>query len=645
MTTQDSAGDPGVVASAAQQMPFIVIVCEGADLLLVYVNAATLAMVPGRDVLGRPLGEVFADVSGQQWIEMYGAVYETGEPVTGAEWRATLTREDGIHELYANFTISPWRRDDGSIRGVIGAGFDVTAAVRARQAAEQDAARLRRRYEQTRDVITALQQELLPRGVPVLPGLQIAASYLLADADHSAGGDWFDTITRPDGTVALVVGDVVGHGVAASGVMGQLRAVLHDRLESGAGIAGALAATDRFARHLPAAHATTVVVVVLDRAGGTLTYCTAGHPAPLVVTAAGATRYLPATGGMPLGTSGDFPVRQERLGPGDLILLYSDGILERPGTTLPDSTAELARVAAVAAAGRALHAPADTAAGRVCGQTVELLIRSTGHHDDITLLAAQRVGEPAGLELDLPAELASLRASRLALGEWLAAIGATPEDTFVLQLALGELITNAIEHGFHGEFGRDVVRVTVRLGPSGDVEARITDHGSWREPARQSQRGRGLALTSQLVGDLTMAPGPHGTTATVRHPLLRPAYAPAAPARPALRTAGDPGMQVSDAGPDEVRVSGPVDATSAAQLQHDLLGRSRGGNLPLTVDLSEVTHLASAGVSALHHVADQHHRQGAPLALYAAAGSPAQLVLDLVGLPHRVVQPGQTVPR
>jgi serine phosphatase RsbU (regulator of sigma subunit) len=124
-------------------------------------------------------------------------------------------------ELWANFTISPWRNPDGSIRGVIGAGFDVTESVRARVTAKEHTDRLRERYEQTRDVITALQRELLPAGLPVLPGVQVAASYLLADADTAAGGDWFDVVTPSDGRVALIVGDVVGHGVTASGVMGQ----------------------------------------------------------------------------------------------------------------------------------------------------------------------------------------------------------------------------------------------------------------------------------------------------------------------------------------------------------------------------------------------------------------------------------------
>ncbi|WP_306214466.1 SpoIIE family protein phosphatase [Actinoplanes sp. RD1] len=630
-----------LVASATEQVPFIVILCEGPDLRLVYVNAATRAMVPGRETVGLTLAEAFADVAGQQWIDMYSGVYRTGTPITGAEWRATLAVPGGIHEIYANFSITPWRDAGGTIRGVIGAGFDVTAIVQARLAAESQADQLRERYEQTRDVVIALQRELLPAGVPVLPGLRVAASYLLANSAQGAGGDWFDVVPGPGGTVALVVGDVVGHGVTAAGVMGQLRAVLCDRLDSGSDPAEALRAADRLARRVGAAHAATVCVAVLGP-DGDVRYCTAGHPPPLLLAAGGGgTRYLPPTGATPLGTgpaTGAFELRAARLEVGDMLLLYTDGILERPGVDLADSRDELARVAATAAAGKALHSPGETPVERVCGQSVELLVRATGHRDDITLLAAQRSEPLAGLDLSLPAELTSLRAARLALADWLTRAGATSDDAFTLQHALGELLTNAIEHAFDGELGRDDVRLRVRLTAAGEVDAEITDHGTWREPARQSIRGRGLALTSQLVGDLTVTPGPTGTVATVRHPLCRPVRSPVLSDHPRPPAPDEP-LALTEEGADRLAATGAIDAADAAHLRQELLRRGRGGNLPLTVDLSGVTHLASAGVSALHHVAEQHRKQGTTLDLVAADGSPAQQVLALVALPHRTADP------
>jgi serine phosphatase RsbU (regulator of sigma subunit)/anti-sigma regulatory factor (Ser/Thr protein kinase)/anti-anti-sigma regulatory factor len=652
--------DGRVTGSALEQLPIILAVCEGPDLRLVACSDATRTLLTGRDPIGKPMREVISDLSGQQFTDAYYEVYRTGEAIAGQEWRAHLDMPDGsVHEMWATFTISPWRHPDGSIRGVIGAGFDVTASVLARQAAEERATGLQQRYQQTRDVITALQRELLPAGLPMLPGLQVAASYLLADADTAAGGDWYDAVVRPDGTVALIVGDVVGHGVTASGVMGQLRAVLRDRLDAGADIAEALAAADRFARRLPAAHATTVCLVLLDPADGTFEYCTAGHPPPLVIEISGGTHHLPGTGGTPLGTSGSFPVREGTLAPGDLVLIYSDGILERPGRSLPKSAAELAHVAADSAAGRALHDPDATAAERVCTQTVELLVRATGHTDDITLLAAQRVTPPDELDLTLAAEPGSLRRFRAAIAGWLAGLGATERDVFALQHAFGELLTNAVEHAFDtgARPHRPVVRLQAALRPDGCIDATITDQGRWREPAGRTARGRGLALTAHLVASVRVDPTPAGTVAVVRHPLTRPARMasgdlpaggglatgarsagrrrPESPAEPATD------FRVGDAGDDgrRVRVQGPVDVTTADRLQYELLQRGRGGTLPLTVDLTAVTHLASAGVSALYLVAEKHREQGGRLAVAAEPGSPARDVLALVPIPDVPVIP------
>ncbi|WP_433359772.1 SpoIIE family protein phosphatase [Actinoplanes sp. CA-142083] len=609
---------------ALDQVPFILVVCEGPDLRVLSLSAATRAVLPGRAWRGVPIRDVISDLIGQQFVDAYYEVYRTGEPVNGKEWRANLDMPDGsVHEMFANFTITPWRSPSGEIRGVTAVGFDVTELVRERQAA----ALVRRKYEESLQVITSLQLSLLPAGLPVLPGLQVGASYLLADADTAAGGDWFDAVAQRDGRVALIVGDVVGHGVTASGVMGQLRAVLRDRLDDGAGILEALGAADRFASRSPAAHATTICMVSLDPVSGDLTYCTAGHPAPLVVSPSGETRFLPGTGGAPLATGGSFPVGTARLAPGELLLLYSDGILERPGRTHPSGSAELATVAASCAAGRAFSDPGLTAAERVCVQTVEMLVRATGHHDDITLLAAQRVPVLTDLDLDLPPEPTALRGARETIGEWLASAGATSQDTFMIQHALGELMTNSIEHA------ASLVAVSGWLTPAGEVRFSVRDQGAWRTPTVSPTRGRGLAMAAQLVDGLKVEPSASGTTAWVRHTLTRPARMLDLPVTSAPAVSS-PFLIAEEPGGDEtrVRIEGAVDAVTAGSARQELLRRSRGGTVPLLVDLSGVTHLSSAGVSALHHVAAVHLSQSAPITLVASEGSPAQVILDLVGL-------------
>jgi len=619
--------DPRLVA--LDQVPFLLAVCEGPDLRVLTLSEATRAVLPGRPWAGVPIREVLSDLIGQQVVDRFHEVYSTGTPVTAQEWRVHLDRPDGsVHEMFVNFTITPWLSPAGEVQGVTGVGFEVTELVRQRQAA----AIAQRRYEETREVVNSLQRELLPAGLPVLPGLRVAASYLLADAGTSAGGDWFDAVAQRDGRVALIVGDVVGHGVAASGVMGQLRAVLRDRLDDGAGILEALGAADRFARRSPGAHAATVCLAELDPVAGELTYCTAGHPPPLVVSPSGETRFLSRTGGSPLATGGTFPIGTARLAPGELLLLYTDGVIERPGRDHRTGAEELAEVAANCATGRALREPGSSAASRVCTQAVELLVRATGHHDDITLLAAERVPVVAPLALDLPPDPAFLRAAREEIGGWLAAAGAGSQDAFAIQHALGELMTNAIEHA------RTVVAVRGSLTVSGQISVSVRDEGAWIEPSVSPTRGRGLAMASRLVDSLHMEPSSSGTTALLTHTLHQPARL----LDPASSNISDFSVSstssifriVEEPGGDEarVRIEGAVDAITAGDTMAELLRRSRGGTVAMTVDLSGVTHLASAGVSVLHQLTGRHDEQKSPLTLRAAAGSPARAVLELVGL-------------
>jgi serine phosphatase RsbU (regulator of sigma subunit)/anti-anti-sigma regulatory factor/anti-sigma regulatory factor (Ser/Thr protein kinase) len=622
------------VVMAIDQSPTILCVFEGPDMHVLMMNAAAHAVVPGRDVDGRPFGEAFPDLTEQGWLDMYQGVYHTGELHRGDRWRTQFEMSDGsVTEHYFDFLVVPWRGRDGEVRGVVVSASDVTEFVHARQAAEAENARLQQRVEETRELVNTLQRELLPCGLPVLPGASLAATYLVADDGLTAGGDWFDAVVRPDGSVALVVGDVVGHGVTASGIMGQLRAVLIDRLGSGDGIAPTMAAVDRFARLAPAAHAATLCLAVLDPDEGGLTYCTAGHPPPLVVAADGSTRYLSPSGGGPLATGASFPERTDRLDLGDLILLYSDGILERPGRDVTVSTVELARVASSTATGKAMRSDASPAE-RVCQQTLEILVRNAGHDDDITLLAAQRVEPPADLLLELEARPASAAATREGLGAWLDRLGIGEHDAMLLQHAVGELVANAVEHG------GAPFRVHGTLTADGHLELTVADRGGWIEPVRQSKRGRGLAIVTQLVDELRLTPIGAGTTAFVRHRPTRPPSLPSGDAAEAGSRAPrprDPQLllvfeQTDGELSGVIRVDGPVDAATAGQLQRDLLRRSRGGTVPLTVDLTGVTHLASAGVAALHQTAERHRRQDTKLNVYAAPGSVAQHILALVDL-------------
>ena len=361
-----------------------------------------------------------------------------------------------------------------------------------------------------RGIVAELQEALLPTALPVLPRARIAARYLVAGQDHAAGGDWFDAIPLNDGGVALVVGDVVGQGVAASAAMGQLRAVLAELLAAEDDLGHVLRRTDAFAARMPSLRAATLALVVLDLAAGTLRYTTCGHPPPLVVSPDGKARYLEVTAG-PLGTGSPPTLATSALIPGELVLLYSDGLIERPDRTIAEGMAELAAAAADAAANRSLahlsaeHGADPAAAERVCQLTVELLTR-TGLGDDVTALAAQWLAAPVPpLHLALPSERPSLTTARDAFACWLNRLDAAADDWEALHLAMVEVFTNAIEHAYPPDLP-GTVEVDARLESDGSVACLITDHGTWRPPdPSDADRGHGLMVAGQVVDKLLVS--------------------------------------------------------------------------------------------------------------------------------------------
>ncbi|MDN5751440.1 MAG: SpoIIE family protein phosphatase, partial [Pseudonocardia sp.] len=537
-------GDAGVVGRAFEDLPVGATVLEGPEHRFVAANAAYRAMVGRQDIIGMPVREAFPELLGQQLFEAVDSIYASGEPYSMRGWRMHVTfDESGPQEIFLDVDLVPRRAADGTVHGILCTLRDATQEVRQRLAAQEQARVAERRFEQARDVIAALQRELLPHGLPVLPRVRIAGSYLLADADTAAGGDWFDAVALPDGRIGLVVGDVVGHGVAASAVMGQLRAIVAERLSAGAAIPDALGAVDAAAGRIRGARAATVCVAVLDPADGALSYCTAGHPPPLLLPAGGEPRYLPVTGAGPLGVGARFTVGADRLELGDVVLLYTDGIIERPGREVAASTVELAQVAADTVAGRAFQTAQTSPVERACTQTLEMLVRATGHADDITLLAAQRIDPQPDLELTVPAQVSAVGVIRAVIWSWLEEVGAAVDDVFTVQHVVGELVTNAVEHAYGVEPGPDAAEVTVRaqLTAAGQLQVEVTDRGRWRDgdvgpdpvpsDSLASGRGRGLAMSRELTDELHVDGRSDGTTVTVVHRLSRPAR---------LLTAADP---------------------------------------------------------------------------------------------------------
>jgi serine phosphatase RsbU (regulator of sigma subunit)/anti-sigma regulatory factor (Ser/Thr protein kinase)/anti-anti-sigma regulatory factor len=627
------------MAAVLAQFPSFIAVYEGPDLCCVFANDAAKAIVAGREFEGLPLREALPEFVDQGIAALVERVYASGAPAQAREWRVQLLPPGASEpvEVHATFDAAPWRSADGTLRGVITTGNLVSDIVQARLTAEAEAAATEQRYRRAQGDVVTLQRTLLPSYLPVLPHAALAAHYLVAAADHAAGGDWFDAVRLPGGELALVVGDVVGHGIEASAAMGQLRAVLRELLHASTGLAAALARLDSFAAGVPAARAATVCAVLLDQRTGELRYATMGHPPPLVVGGPDGGRYLRPTGSGPLGTSAAVPaVVVERLAPEELLLLFSDGLVERPGRSTEEGLTELRGVAAAALANRVLPAGAPEAAvDRVCEQCVEVLTR-TGYTDDVTVLAAQRRAagpSPLRRQVRSGAELRSLRAE---LAGWLAGLGADADDVAGVQLAVTEAVSNSIEHGYRGRGGR--VDVEAVLDEDGRLHCTVSDRGQWLDPAADpGYRGRGLAIISAHTDRYALDRRAGGTVTVMERELHHRAVlasaaggsAPAVPAEP------DFDARTADGAPVRVVVRGAVDITTADRLGAVLRNASRAGALPLELDLTAVTHLASAGVRVLHQFVDSSGADPGRLTVIAPAGSPARPVLELVALhPH-----------
>jgi anti-sigma regulatory factor (Ser/Thr protein kinase)/anti-anti-sigma regulatory factor len=450
------------------------------------------------------------------------------------------------------------------------------------------------------------------------------------------GGDWFDAVPLRGGRVALIVGDVAGRGIAASAVMGQLRAVVLDHLDEGVDPDGVLKALDRYAERETGARAASVCIAVLDPNSGAVAYCTAGHAPPLVASRTGRSRFLQPTGAGPLATGARYVCGQDVVDVDDVLLLYSDGVLGRPGRTPAEAIGDL--LATSTEALLAKGTPVE-AAERVCGLTLERLT-GAGFTDDVMLLAAQRVRPPQPLRLRLPAEPESLRNVRRQFGAWLAAIAAAAQDVFALQHAVGEVVTNAIEHS--PVPGRQAhVGFSAELDATGAVAAVVTDDGRWREPvAGASYRGRGLAMATKLVDQVRVQPGAAGTTVRLVHRLRHPVAMDSGVAARALAAAETPfALDMSYPDGPLLRVRGNVDADGAEQLGDVLLRESRGGTITATVDLTDVTRLSSAAIRMLHIAVDRSLHWGRPLRLVAAPGTIARQVMDHAALPGLVETP------
>ncbi|MEU2060384.1 SpoIIE family protein phosphatase [Streptomyces sp. NPDC013455] len=242
-----------------------------------------------------------------------------------------------------------------------------------------DRARL---YDTKHDLAHGLQQTLLPRSLPAVPGLRVAARYLPATRGMDIGGDFYDLIRLGDDAAAAFIGDVQGHNVAAAALMGQVRTGVHAHATVGSTPDRILSGTNRLLVDLGPDLFTSCFCAHFDLARGRATLASAGHPPPLLRLAAGAARPVDVPPGPLLGidAGAEFPVTEIPLAPGALFVFYTDGLIERPGVDLDEAMAALAD--RLAGAG-------DEDLERLTDTLLEQAGSSVERIDDIALLLLQ----------------------------------------------------------------------------------------------------------------------------------------------------------------------------------------------------------------------------------------------------------------
>jgi serine phosphatase RsbU (regulator of sigma subunit)/anti-sigma regulatory factor (Ser/Thr protein kinase) len=351
-------------------------------------------------------------------------------------------------------------------------------------------------FESEQAIAETLQRSVLPVSLPRVEGVELAARYLPGSAQLDVGGDWFDALELPDGKLGLVVGDVVGKGVQAAASMAQLRNAIRafsiERLRP----SSVLNRLNHLAENALDTSFATVAYIVLDPETRVCRLSCAGHPPPVVAYPDGRVELVEKARGLPLGTGAGVKYRQTtiELPVGSLLLLYTDGLVERRGHSIDEGLAALE--AAVASGPRNPD--------QLLEHVLEHVVGTGERGDDIALLAARVLPvAPQVLSLDVPSRVDSMDLIRDAMRAWLSGAPMRGQAEDVV-LATWEACANAIEHAadpradhisVHAELDDSLVRVVVE------------DTGRWVEPGPREDRGLGLRLIHALMSRVEISEG------------------------------------------------------------------------------------------------------------------------------------------
>ncbi|MGW5905967.1 SpoIIE family protein phosphatase [Streptomyces althioticus] len=382
-----------------------------------------------------------------------------------------------------------------AVRNIRPDGFAADDALLAEEIASRAAVCVdnARRFARERATALTLQHSLLPRVLPGQAAVEIAHRYLPSASAAGIGGDWFDVIPLSGTRVALVVGDVVGHGIPSTATMGRLCTAVRTLADVDLPPEELLTHLDDLVAHLAADEredvpelGATCLYAVYDPVSRHLAVAAAGHPAPALLMPDGTCRLVPLNTGPPLGVGGlPFEATELELPEGCVVAFYTDGLIEGRGRDVDHSTQELCR---------ALKAPAESL-DALCDVVLKAVLPEEPG-DDVALLLARTRALGAGqvAARDVAPDPGEVPAVRQWVVELLSAWD-LDDIAFVTELVVSELVTNAIRYG--------EPPIRVRLIRDRTLICEVTDSSSTSPHLRRAhafdEGGRGLLLVAQLT--------------------------------------------------------------------------------------------------------------------------------------------------
>jgi serine phosphatase RsbU (regulator of sigma subunit)/anti-sigma regulatory factor (Ser/Thr protein kinase) len=347
-----------------------------------------------------------------------------------------------------------------------------------------------RRYNRERATALTLQRSMLPTDLSAPSSVEVRHRYLPASKLIEVGGDWYESIALPGGRVALVVGDVAGHGVRAAVTMGRLRTAIQTLARLELSPAESLQQLDELMQTLGERepHFATCAYAVFDAVNGTCEVALAGHLPPLLVKPDGTSVFLDVAPAPPLGI-GDGTVRSQEfsIDDGSLLVLYTDGLVEKRDSDIDEGLAHLSDIFGPESVSR----PID----ELCKATLDG-VYGDQERDDIAVLVARlrRLPDDRYVAWILDPEPVSVSEVRFSIGQVLKEWG-LDELADTTQLLVSELVTNALRYA--------TGQITVRLVREGTLVCEVLDDSAavprLRHAGSDDETGRGLHVVSQLA--------------------------------------------------------------------------------------------------------------------------------------------------